>query len=201
MTKVDKIQKRLAAIKERMDEIDTVTRPIRKQLQPFDAEAQNLYKESRKLDEELDEAAFVPSMEYFLSTKVDKFHYEQSNKKCSYTRMHDYIDKNYKHLKISGYNPKTEIYAIQLMIRTGADVDEVTKEIGPVIKLAVKAQQTDFHLFTDDLSESGIVSLRVVDGEYHVGKTRYGSYSVYEKFKTLKQAVEYCIKNKLTYSR
>lgn len=201
MRKIDVVKNRLKKIESRNEELKALMKPHQEKLAPFLKESSDLWDESRKLKEQLDDLSFEPSLAYILSTTHDKFHYRSSDHKCSYSRMNKFIYDNYKYLKISGYNPKTNIYAIELVILTGADASEVAKELSPAIKLALKAGQEGFKIFTDDLSASGIVTLQVKDGKYEIGKTSWGSSRPYKTCDTLIEAVKFCLENKLTYSR
>ena len=198
MKKVEQIKKRIEAIDERQAEIAEITKPLYDQLKPFNDESSKLHSEKTKLGVNLDEASFVPSLEYFLSSTHDKFHYETGNPKCSYSRMNKHMSDNYKYVKISGYLTKTNKNAMQLTILTDVDVDDVVKEVGPAIKIALREGQNDFYLFTDDLSASGVMALKVANGEYEITKTCWGSERSRFKGKTLKEAVKYCLDNRLT---
>ena len=200
MKKIDKVKNRLKAIDLRHDELAALMKPFQDKMEPFAKENGELWAEKRKLAEELDELAFEPSLQYILSTTYEKFHYNSNNHNGSYNRMQKFIRDNYKYLKISGYNPKTNIYALEIAISTGADVKEVAKELSPAIKLALKNGQEHFGLFTDDLSESGSLSLIIKDDKYTIGKTRHGSYRVVKSCATLLEAVGFCLENKLTYT-
>lgn len=201
MKKIEQVKKRLAAIEVREKELLVLMKPFQEKLAPFQKETGLLWEESRKLKELLDELAFEPSLQYILGGSHARFHYIDNDKNCSYHRMNKFISNNYKYLKVSGYNPKTNVYAVEFSITTGADAKEVTQELAPAIKLALKAGQDNFHLFTDDLSASGIPMLTVKDNKYEVGKTTYGSHRTYNTSDTLLGAVKFCLDNKLTYTR
>lgn len=201
MKKVEKLQKNLAETKKRREELAVLSAPILKQLQPIQTEDGNLYDQQIKIEKEIKSLTFEPSLEYILSHTHDHFPWDENPKKCTYRKMGSYMSHNFKYLRISGYNTKTNIYAIELMLLTGASVNDMVAEITPVIDLAIKSGQENFGMFTDDLSEAGVLQLEIKGNKYKLGITRHSRYSEIKSFHTLREFVEYAVANKMTYKR
>lgn len=194
------IEDRLKVLEARSIELMALMAPIYKQLEPLSKERGKIDNETRELFIALDELAFEPSLKYILSVTHDKFHLIDKDHNCSFHRMRRFVDDNYKHILINTFNVKTGIHAVTLNLLTGHSVDDILTEIEPVIRLALVAKQESFHLFTDDLSYNGTISLHISDGKYEISKSSRFTGRDGVTFNGLREAIEYCIRNKMTYT-
>lgn len=193
------LKKKLAKLDAEIAEVSAILKPMYDALKPYQDKHIELSKKRALIDEKIKFDSFEPSLEFILSHTCDWFTYK-SNGKGSYNLMQKYMRDNYKHLTISGYNRKTNIYALQIGIKTGAALEDVVKEIERPIELAIKAGQEQFSIFDDDLSEHGSKGLTIKDGKYEVGVMAYHSYRAHETFDNLKDVVKYMIARKMTYT-
>jgi hypothetical protein len=198
MTKIEKLQKHLKVLVERTKEIDAILKPIDDWAKPYRAEIAALRKESAEIRDKIKEMSFEPSLEFFLSHDTSYFTYHSETHSGTLCDMQKYMNKNFKYIRMDGYNVNTNIYAVEITLKHDADFKEMYKEINYAMKLAIKAKQDYFRLRTDNYNESP--RLWVKDGKFKLADDRWSSAD-WKSFDTLKEALQYAIKIGWTHGK